>query len=318
MVVSSRDLGAPHWSMVDKAEIMLIRFGFEIELESTAPVPMLLALSTHSQLPGRLIGGDEVQVSPATQTLTYNDRFGNVITRLVAPTGKIRLWADGVCEVDGQPDVQSPSARQHAIQDLPDDVLQYLIPSRYCDSDILTQDAWALFAAHPEGWARVQAITDFVHRHVTFGYQFGRATKTASEVFRERSGVCRDFAHLAIAFCRAMNIPARYASGYLGDIGVPVSGPGDFCAWFEVFLDNRWHTFDARYNVPRIGRILMVRGADASDVAMITSFGGYSLKFFRVWADKLEDGLSDGDVLRLLETLPDAPPLVYPSSARAA
>ncbi len=286
---------------------MLIRFGFEINLESTAPVPMLLALSTHSDLVaglgGRLIGSDEVQVSPATPTHRYQDRFGNWITRVVAPVGQTRFWADCVVEMEGPPD---------------HDVLQFLIPSRYCDSDILTQDAWRLFAGIPEGWGRVQAISAFVHNHVTFGYQFGRASKTASEVFREKTGVCRDFAHLAIALCRAMNIPARYASGYLGDIGVPYSGPGDFCAWYEVFLDNAWHTFDARYNVPRAGRVLMVRGTDASDVAMITSFGGYRLDLFRVWADQLPDGLSDAEVLDRLRSLPDAPPLVFPSSARAA
>ena len=301
---------------------MLIRFGFEINLESTASVPMLLALSTHSDLVaglgGRLIGSDEVQVAPATPTHRYKDRFGNWITRVVAPVGQTRFWADCVVEFQGLPDPQHPGARQHPIPELPDDVLQFLIPSRYCDSDMLTQDAWRLFASVPEGWGRVQAITAFVHSHVTFGYQFGRASKTASEVFREKTGVCRDFAHLAIALCRAMNIPARYASGYLGDIGVPYSGPGDFCAWFEVFLDNRWHTFDARYNVPRAGRVLMVRGTDASDVAMITSFGGYRLDLFRVWADQLESGLDDGDVLDLLRTLPDAAPLVFPSSARAA
>jgi transglutaminase-like putative cysteine protease len=302
----------------NKAKVMRIRFGFEIEVESTAPVPMLLALSSHSEMAGRLIGLDHVRVAPDCATHRYLDRFGNWITRLTAPAGLTRLWTDCAVELDGLPDPQTPSARQHPIPDLPDDVLQHLIPSRYCDSDNLTQQAWALFAGHAEGWDRVQAITTFVHQHVTFGYQFGRASKTASEVFREKTGVCRDFAHLAIALCRAMNIPARYASGYLGDIGVPYSGPGDFCAWFEVYLDNRWHTFDARYNVPRRGRILMVRGADATDVAMITSFGAHQLKLFRVWADQLDDGLGETEVLALLETRPDAAPLVFPSSARAA
>jgi transglutaminase-like putative cysteine protease len=223
-----------------------------------------------------------------------------------------------VVELEGNPDPQSPSARQHAIPDLPDEVLQYLIPSRYCDSDILTQEAWSLFAKTPEGWDRVKAITTFVHQHVTFGYQFGRATKTASEVFREKTGVCRDFAHLAISLCRAMNIPARYASGYLGDIGVPYSGPGDCCAWFEVFLGGKWRTLDARYNVPRIGRVLMVRGADASDVAMITSFGGYQLRYFRVWTDEIDPALSDAELTEMLTVRPDAEPLIFPSSARAA
>jgi transglutaminase-like putative cysteine protease len=302
----------------DKAAVMLIRFGFEIDLESSGQVPMLLALSTHSENAGRLIGDDRVRVSYGGDSHRYLDRFGNWITRIVAPYGPVRLWTDCVVEMDAPPDPQSPWAMQHPIQDLPDEVLQYLIPSRYCDSDILTQEAWSLFAHIPEGWQRVQAITAFAHNHITFGYQFGRASKTASEVFREKTGVCRDFAHLAISLCRAMNIPARYCSGYLGDIGIPYSGPGDFCAWFEVFLDNRWHTFDARYNVPRAGRILMVRGADASDVAMITSFGPHRLSLFRVWADQLPDGLSDDQVLEMLETRPDAAPLVFPSSARAA
>jgi len=210
------------------------------------------------------------------------------------------------------------SARQHAISDLPNEVLSLLLASRYCDSDNLITQAWSLFGHCTEGWARVQAITQFVHQHVTFGYQFGRANKTASEVFREKSGVCRDFAHLSISFCRAMNIPARYASGYLGDIGVPYSGAGDFCAWFEVYLGGRWHTFDARYNMPRAGRILMVRGADAADVAMITSFGDYQLKYFRVWTDQLADGLDDAVILDMLQTRPGGEPLVFPTSARVA
>lgn len=297
---------------------MLIRFGFEIDLESTAPVPMLLALSTHRDLGARVIGVDHVQTGQGEAGHRYLDRFGNWITRVVAPVGTTRFWTDAVAEVDGRPDPQLPFARQHPVEELPDDVLQYLIPSRYCDSDLLIQQAWALFAHQTDGWERVQAITGFVHRHVTFGYQFGRASKTASEVFREKAGVCRDFAHLAVALCRAMNIPARYASGYLGDIGVPPSGPGDFCAWFEVYLDGGWHTFDARYNTPRIGRILMVRGADASDVAMITSFGGYKLRLFRVWCNQLADGQSDAEVRDMLQTRPDAAPLVFASSARAA
>lgn len=297
---------------------MLIRVGFEIELESTAPVPMLLALSTHSDCSGRMIGDDHVRVEPDVPTHRYIDRFGNWITRLVAPSGPTRLWSDCIVDVDGLPDEQAPDTPQHPVQDLPDDVLQYLIPSRYCDSDNLTQDAWRLFSATPEGWARARTITDFVHQHVTFGYQFGRPTKTASEVFREKTGVCRDFAHLAVSFCRAMNIPARYASGYLGDIGVPYSGPGDFCAWFEVYLGGKWHTLDARYNVPRIGRVLMVRGSDASDVAMITSFGGYQLRYFRVWTDEVEQTLMDADLLGILTKRPEAEPLVFPSSARAA
>ncbi len=297
---------------------MLIRFGYEIDIECTASVPMLLALSTHGDVDGRLIGQDEVRLPEGCDSRTYLDRFGNRITRMVAPSGSTKLWSDCVIDIDAQLDPQVPSAIQHQVPDLPDEVLQHLLPSRYCDSDSLTPQAWSMFAGYPEGWERVKAITQFVNTHVTFGYQFGRASKTASEVYREKTGVCRDFAHLSISLCRAMNIPARYASGYLGDIGVPYSGPADFCAWFEVFLGGRWHTFDARYDKRRAGRILMVRGADAADVAMITSFGDYQLKYFRVWTDELEDGLDDATVLEMLRTRPDGEPLVFPSSARVA
>lgn len=297
---------------------MLIRFGFEIEIQCPEPVPMLLALSTHTELKGRLIGLDFVRTPEESNAWTYVDRFGNRFTRILAPTGSTTLWSDCVVELDGNPDPQAPSAEQHAIAELPNDVLTFLMASRYCDSDNLVKDAWALFGQSPEGWLRVEAITQFVHNHVTFGYQFGRANKTALEVFGEKTGVCRDFAHLSIALCRAMNIPARYASGYLGDIGVPYSGAGDFCAWFEVYLGGRWYTFDARYNTPRVGRILMVRGADAADVAMITSFGNYQLKYFKVWTDKLKDGLEDAVILEMLQTRPGGKALVFPSSAREA
>ena len=297
---------------------MLIRFGFEIEIQCQDPVPMLLALSAHTELEGRLIGFDFVRAPEETNASTYIDRFGNWFTRLLAPPGSTTLWSDCVVELDGSPDPQSPFAEQHPIADLPNDVLTFLLASRYCDSDNLVNEAWALFGQSPEGWPRVEAITQFVHDHVTFGYQFGRPNKTASEVFREKSGVCRDFAHLSIALCRAMNIPARYASGYLGDIGVPYSGAGDFCAWFEVYLGGRWHTFDARYNTPRIGRVLMVRGADAADVAMITSFGTHQLKFFKVWTNLLEDGLDDTVIHDRLQTRPGGEALIFPSSARDA
>ncbi len=297
---------------------MLIRIGFEIEIDCSVPVPMLLALSTHRDIAARFIGEDVVRFTPQCESTTYDDRFGNRFTRIVAPVGTTRMWSDCVVDIDGRADPQVTHAVQHSIADLPDDVLQYLVASRYCDSDNLVVQAWPLFGNTPEGWPRVQAITAFAHKHITFGYQFGRANKTASEVFREKTGVCRDFAHLSVALCRAMNIPARYASGYLGDIGVPYSGPGDFCAWFEVYLGGQWHTFDARYNTPRMGRVLMVRGSDAADVAMITSFGAYQLKYFRVWTDQIAEGLDDPAVLDLLQTRPEGDPLVFPSSARSS
>lgn len=297
---------------------MLIRFGFVIEIESPEPVPMISALSTHSELAGRLIGEDRVRADRDIPINEYVDRFGNRMTRLVAPAGHLKLWSDCVIELDGEPDAFEPAARQHAVEDLPADTLQHLMASRYCDSDMLSAFAWRQFGATPPGWARVQAICDYVHGQTTFDYKFGRADKTASNVHLEKTGVCRDFAHLSVSLCRAMNIPARYASGYLGDIGVPYSGPGDFCAWFEVFLDGRWFTFDARYNERRIGRILMVRGADAADVAMITSFGAYALTFFQVWTDELSDDLDDAALLDMLKERPEAEPLVFPSSGRMA
>jgi len=296
---------------------MLIRFGFEIEIDSAAPVPMIAALLTHTALAGRLIGEDRVRAEPDLAMRTYVDGFGNRMTRLVAPGGPVKLWSDCVVEVEGLPDPVVADARQHRVEDLPDEVLQFLVASRYCDSDTLSTFAWERFAHTPEGWARVQAICDFVHTETTFNYKFGRADKTASEVRKEKTGVCRDFAHLAVSLCRAMNIPARYASGYLGDINWHDTGASDFCAWFEVYLGGAWHTFDARYNAPRTGRILMVRGCDAADVALITSFGSYDLKYFRVWTKEIADQ-SDALVLDLLETRPEGLPLIFPSSARVA
>lgn len=297
---------------------MLIRVGYEIDIACEGQVPLILALSTHSAFKGRIVGEDRVRADAHGVLPTYLDTFGNRMTRMVAPAGATTLWSDFAVEMSREPDPQSPSARQLAVQDLPDDVLTYLLPSRYCDSDALMEAAWSIFGNAPAGWRRVQAISDFVHDHVTFGYAFGREGKTASDVFREKSGVCRDFAHLAIAFCRALNIPARYASGYLGDIDYPYSGPGDFCAWFEVYLDGAWHTFDARYNVPRVGRILMVRGHDAGQVAMLTSFGHHRLTGFRVWCDELGNGMSDAELRYLLETRPDAEAIVLPPTADAA
>jgi transglutaminase-like putative cysteine protease len=296
---------------------MLIRAGYEIAIRSGEPVPMLLALSTNGTLDGRIVGEDRVRAGTPHPLPTYVDTYGNRITRYVAPADVQTLWSDFVVEIGRAADPQSPDARQHAVQDLPDEVLTYLMSSRYCDSDVLADDAWALFGRGPTGWARVQAVSDFVHGHVTFGYQFGRADKTASDVFREKAGVCRDFAHLSIALCRALNIPARYASGYLGDIEWPASGPGDFCAWFEVYLDGAWHTFDARYNAPRIGRVLMVRGHDAGQVAMLTSFGSYALEGFRVWTEELDGDPSDEELLRMLATRPDAAAVVVSGAAAA-
>ena len=288
---------------------MFIRIGYEIVIDSKAETVLILALSPHSSFAGRVIGASSVQATPDLPLETFLDSFGNRMTRLKAPAGQLTLWSDCIVEVDGKPDVFNWDARQHDIIDLPPETLQFLTASRYCDSDTLAPDALQLFGTTEPGWALVQAICNYVHNHLTFGYGFGRASKTASDAQREKTGVCRDFAHLAIALCRAMNIPARYASGYLGDVGVPYSGPGDFCAWFEVYLGGRWYTFDARYNEPRIGRVLMVRGRDAADGAMITSFGAYDLKSFWVWTDEVTGACRDDDLYEMLKTRPDTLPL---------
>lgn len=224
---------------------------------------------------------------------TNTDEFGNLRTRTIAPAGALRLSTDFVIEDSGLPDEQAPWAEEVAVSRLPEDAVSFLLGSRYCETDRLSSIAWSLFGSTPRGWARVQAIVDYVHRHLTFGYPFARSTRTAFEAYEERVGVCRDFAHLAIALCRCMNIPARYATGYLGDIGVPpVAAPMDFSAWFEVFLGGRWYTFDARHNVPRIGRILMARGRDAADCAITTTFGESRLVSFEIVTEEVEQASS--------------------------
>ncbi len=220
----------------------------------------------------------------------FFDGFGNHCARIMAPAGKVRIWDDAIVEDDGQPDPIDPNAIQHPVEELPPDLLVYLLGSRYCEVDRLSDVAWALFGDAPMGWGRVQAVCDWVHDNVQFGYEHARPTKTAYDVYEERAGVCRDFTHLALTFCRCLNIPARYATGYLGDIGIPPQPhPMDFSGWFEVYLGGRWHTFDARHNTPRIGRVLMAHGRDAVDVALTTAFGVATLETFLVWTDEVDE-----------------------------
>lgn len=267
---------------------MLIRLGYDLQFEAPAPVPMLLLLSIHPSRTHNLRKPDTLHLEPACPRSDFLDSFGNCCTRVLAPAGRMRFWNDTLVEDSGQPDPVHPEAVQHAVQHLPPETLLYLLASRYCEVERLSQAAWDLFGSTPLGWQRVQAVCDWVHTNIRFGYEFARSTKTAYEVFTERTGVCRDFTHLAITFCRCLNIPARYATGYLGDIGVPRSPlPMDFSAWFEVYLGNEWHTFDARHNIPRIGRVLMARGRDAVDVALTTSFGPNRLDKFTVWTDEV-------------------------------
>jgi len=294
---------------------MLIRIGFEIAVDCENPTPMLLALYPHPSDRRRMTGSDHIRTDPMTALEEFTDMFGNRCARLQAAPGDTTLWSDCVVADSGEPDEFNWNARQHEIVDLPVETLPYLAASRYCESDLLVERAWDLFGATPPGWARVQAISNWVHNHVHFGYQFGRATKTAVDVLREGTGVCRDYSHLFIAFCRAMNFPARYASGYLSDIGAKAEGAGDFCAWSEVFLEGRWYVFDARHNVPRIGRILMVRGRDAADVAMITAFGDYRLAHLMVWTDEVDETSSEDELLEALQSRPCAEALVLEQSS---
>jgi transglutaminase-like putative cysteine protease len=265
-----------------------IRFGYELRYRCPQPTPMILTLHVHYTRVGDLLRPDNMHTDPSVPLSMYRDGFGNWCTRLVAPPGVIRFTTDAVIRDRGTTDPVVLEAQEHPVASLPEKTLVYLLGSRYCDTDNLSSIAWSLFGNVAPGWTRVQAICDYVHRHITFGYQYARSTKTASEAYNERQGVCRDYAHLAIAFCRCLNIPARYCTGYLGDIGVPpVDLPMDFAGWFEAYLGGQWHTFDPRNNTPRIGRILIARGRDAADVAISTTFGPSALELFRVWTDEV-------------------------------
>jgi transglutaminase-like putative cysteine protease len=260
---------------------------------------MIFALHCQPHGSQQLVQPDIMRTDPAIPLVFYPDAFGNTCTRLEAPPGLLRVTADGIMEDCGAPEPAHWTAAEYPVRDLPADTLQYLLASRYCETDLLMNEAWYLFGHLAPGWSRVQAICDFVNREVTFGYPFARPTKTALETYRERQGVCRDLAHLAIAFCRCLNIPARYCTTYLGDIGVPrVDAPMDFAGCMEVFLGGAWHVFDPRNNARRIGRIIIARGRDAGDVAISTAFGSAWLQTFRVWTDEVSD-LAAGQLLTI-------------------
>jgi len=265
-----------------------IRVGYELVYQCPQPTPMLLTLNVHYSRASDIIKPDHLVATPAVPISAYRDSYGNWCSRIVAPEGQLHLTADGLLRDSGQPDPVAPWAQLRSVQTLPEETLIFLLGSRYCETDLLSETAWKLFERTPPGWGRIQAVCDFVHRHITFGYEHASATKTAFQVFNERKGVCRDYAHLAIALCRCLNIPARYCTGYLGDIGVPPPhGPMDFAGWFEAYVGDHWYTFDARNNVPRIGRVLIARGRDAADVAISTTFGHNTLQSFRVWTDRV-------------------------------
>ena len=277
---------------------MLIRIGYDIEIEFKAPVAptaLIYMLQVHPSRQGDVRGGEHITISPPLRTDHYLDAFDNHCARVHVDAGvkTVRLRNDAAVHDSGLPDVQDLGAMQWGLADLPVETLRFLLPSRYCEVDSeLLPFAWKRFSSTPLGWARVQAICDFAHQHVRFDYQRACATRGGLGAYRERVGVCRDFTHLAITLCRCMNIPARYVTGYLGDIGVPaVPSPMDFSAWFEVWLGQRWHTFDARHNVPRIGRIPVARGLDAADVPITMAFGEQTLKRFEVRTEEVREGL---------------------------
>jgi transglutaminase-like putative cysteine protease len=267
---------------------MKIHAGYEISYDCPQPTPMILTLSVHPFRFSDLLTLDRVRLDPVIPANTYHDGFGNFCHVIRAPAGRLILSADFLIQDSGAPDDVASDAPQLSLETLPVETLVYLLGSRYCETDRFTEFAWSQFGNVRKGWPLVRAICDYVHERITFGYQHASPTKTAWDAHTERRGVCRDFAHLAITLCRCLNIPARYCTGYLGDIGVPLDpAPMDFSAWFEVYLGGRWYTFDARHNEPRIGRILMARGRDATDVAIVTSFGPCALAGFKVITEQV-------------------------------
>jgi transglutaminase-like putative cysteine protease len=270
--------------------IMLIRAGYEISYQLPQPTPMIFMLSIHPSRFCDLVTPHQMKIEPPMTIREYRDGFGNLCGRIVAPTGTMRISNDFIIKDSGEPDLVAADAEQNALDELPDEVLVYLLGSRYCETDRLSETVWSLFGKGPKGWTLVQTICDYVNDHIKFGGQHARPTKTASDTLVEGAGVCRDFAHLAITFCRCMNIPARYCAGYLGNIGVTIAEePIDFTAWFEVYLGDRWYVFDARHNTRRIGRILMARGRDATDVALVTSFGPNRLTRFNIFTQAIDE-----------------------------
>jgi transglutaminase-like putative cysteine protease len=267
-----------------------IRAGYDIAFNCLQDAPMVLMLNVHPSRQSDLLTEHRIRFSPNVVARDFVDMFGNICTRLVAPPGLLEIRNEFIIADGGEPGIMATDAQQWPLDRLPDDVLLYLLGSRYCDTQKLSDQAWAMFGNIAGGWQRVQAICDYVHHRIEFGYHYARGDRTAAEGHEERIGVCRDFAHLAVSLCRCMNIPARYCTGYLGDIGVPADpAPMDFSAWFEVFLGGTWYTFDARHNHPRIGRIVIARGRDAADVAISTVFGPAPLARFKVITDEIPD-----------------------------
>lgn len=286
---------------------MRIRLGCEMRYAFPYPVPIVAMLNLHPSRAGALEEPDAIRTEPPVPVETYRDSFGNLCSRLIAPAGAFTLGTDGVIADDGRPDPVRRDAEQHAVEDLPAETLLFLLPSRYCESDLLSDEAWRLFGHLGPGWDRVQAVCDFVHGHIAFGYEFAHRDRTAADAYAGRRGVCRDFTHLAVAFCRALNVPTRYCTGYISFIGEPEPHPaGDFAAWMEVYLGGAWRVFDPRNNAPRIGRVMVACGRDAADVPLTHTFGPSPLVGFRVWAD-LVDHLDASEAAAVLPEEPLPP-----------
>jgi transglutaminase-like putative cysteine protease len=273
-----------------------IRGGFKLAFDSSAYTPLLLMINVHPERQRDLLESECLTLFPQIPYTTYLDVFGNICTRLIAPPGRLSLWNRFVVADSGTPERLPIHERQYQVSELPNDVLIYLLGSRYCDTQRLTALAWSTFGGYQEGWPRIEAVLQYTHERLYFSYPNARPDRTAWEAHEERSGVCRDFTHLAITLCRCLNVPARYCTGYLGDIGVPPDASAmDFSAWFEVYLGGAWHALDARHNRPRIGRVLMARGRDAVDAAISTSFGIANLTEFSVITDEVWPRLFSGE-----------------------
>jgi transglutaminase-like putative cysteine protease len=268
---------------------MLIRLGYELAVQCPAPTPILAALEIRPERRIDLVREQRPQLNPDVPSSVYVDQFGNRCLRFTAPAGDTSIRYDAVLADAGEWEKAHPELGEVPIADLPDEALVFMLGSRYCDTDLMMDTAWNLFGNTQPGWQRVQAICDYVHERISFGYSYARSTRTAGQAYEERVGVCRDFAHLAVTLCRCMNIPARYVNGFLGDIGIPRdNAPMDFSAWFEAYLEGGWYTFDARHNKPRMGRVIVAYGRDATDVPLIHTFGPHILTTFKVWSDEVE------------------------------
>jgi transglutaminase-like putative cysteine protease len=269
---------------------MLIRYGYSIEVSVLQPTPFVTCLDVHPDRRGDIVEEEGLRLDPHQPVHSYLDGFGNLCRRFTAVPGPVTLTSAGIVRDSGEPDPIVADAPVVPVSQLPDETLVYLLGSRYCETDLLSNAAWSMFGGIEGGWAKVQAVCDFVHGHLTFSYPDARPTRTAMDAYNERIGVCRDFTHLAVTLCRCLNIPARYCNGYLGDIGIPpVPFPMDFNAWFEAYLGGRWYTFDARHNTPRVGRIVIARGRDATDIPMLNSFGPHALNRFEVVTEEADE-----------------------------